>query len=90
MMDLEFDVSQKGEEHQIAAAAKFSCTLMYMWEANLVAVTHVLVAEAFSDGISVLMLLLGTYQVNIALTCFSNKKLEVSVLVSSCMRNSCF
>lgn len=24
---------------------------MYMWEANLVAVTHVLVAEAFHDGI---------------------------------------
>ena len=75
MIDLEFDVSQKGEEHQIAAA-KFSCTLMYMWEANLVGVTHILVAKAFSDGISVSMLLLGTYQVNVALTCYSNKKLK--------------
>ena len=80
MIDLEFDVSQQGEEHQIATA-KFSCTLMYMWEANLVAVTHVLVAEAFSDGISVSMLLLGTYQMNVALKCFSNKKIGVSVLV---------
>lgn len=47
---------------------------MYMWEANLVAVTHVLVAEAFSGGISVFKLLLGTYQMNVALKCFSNKK----------------
>jgi len=75
MIDLEFDVSRQGKEHQIAGA-KFSCTLMYMWEASLVAVTHVLVTEALSDGISVLMLLLGTYQMNIALKCFSNNKLK--------------
>lgn len=57
MLDLDFDVSQQGEEHQ--TAAKFSRTLTYMWEANLVAVTHVLAAEAFSDVISVLMVLLA-------------------------------
>lgn len=56
MIDLEFGVSQQDEEHQ-PAGTKFSCTLMYMWEPSLVAVTHVLVAEAFSNGIAVLMLL---------------------------------
>lgn len=56
MIDLEFGVSQQDEEHQ-PAGAKFSCTLMYMWEPSLVAVTHILVAEAFSNGIAVLMLL---------------------------------
>lgn len=58
MIDLEFGVSQKGEEHQLAGV-KFSCTLMCTWEPSLVAVAHVLVAEAFSNGIAVLMLLLA-------------------------------
>lgn len=55
MKDLEFGVSQQDEEHHLAVA-KFSCTLMYMWELSLVAVAHVLVAEAFSNGIAELML----------------------------------
>lgn len=71
MIDLELDVSQQGAEHQ-RVGAKFSCTLIYVWESNLLAVTHVSVAEAFSNDGLVFMLLLGTYQMNIALKCFSN------------------
>lgn len=56
MIALEFGVSQQDKEHQLAVA-KFSCTLMPMWEPSSVAVAHVLVAEAFSNGITVLMLL---------------------------------
>lgn len=56
MIDLEFDVSQQDKEYQLAGA-KVSCTLMYMWEPILVAVAHVPVGEAFSNGIAVSMLL---------------------------------
>lgn len=87
MIDLEFGVSQQDKEYQLAGA-KFSCTLMYMWEPSLVAVAHVPVGEPFSEGIAVLMLLWAHVRWMLLWTAFQIKNWSACLNNGSHTKNS--